>query len=123
MIVDDEPDITNTFKAGLERAGFTIDAFTDPQAALDHFKPDYYDLVITDIKMPRLNGFELYRELKKKDHKIKVAFITAFEMYASEFRKVMPEIDVECFIRKPIQISDLVARVREELSEDEVTMQ
>lgn len=123
MVVDDEPDVGATVKMGLERDGFAVDTFNDPQAALEHFRPDYYELVITDIRMPNTNGFQLYRELKRKDEKIKVAFMTAFEMYASEFSKVMPDINVKCFIRKPVGMSDLATRVKEELFEDKVPVQ
>jgi DNA-binding response OmpR family regulator len=123
MVVDDEPDVAATIKMGLEGEGFIVDAFTDPQAALDHFKPDYYDLVITDIRMPDKNGFELYRELKKKDEKIKVAFMTAFEIYEGEFSKVFKNTEVKLFFKKPVRLSELVARVKEELIKDEITIQ
>ena len=123
MVVDDEPDVGATFKIGLERDGFAVDVFTDPKAALEQFKPDYYSMVLADIRMPDMNGFQLYRELKKKDEKIKIAFITAFEMYASEFRKVMPDMNVKCFIRKPVSMSDLARLVKEELSEDKLSAQ
>jgi len=118
LVVDDEADVASTIKMGLESDGFAVDAFTDPQTAIDHFKPDYYAMVITDIKMPNINGFELYRELKKKDEKIKVAFMTAFEVYEGEFRKVFTNIDVKCFIKKPIGMSDLITRVKEELGQE-----
>ncbi|HET6780072.1 MAG TPA: response regulator, partial [Nitrososphaera sp.] len=71
-VVDDEPDITTIFKKGLECHGFAIDIFNDPQAALASFKPNCYDLLIIDIRMPRINGFDLYRELKKRDNSIRV---------------------------------------------------
>lgn len=118
MVVDDEADVASTVKMALERDGFAVDAFTDPQTALDLFKQDYYAMVITDIRMPNINGFELYRELKKKDEKIKVAFMTAFEVYEGEFRKVFTNIDVKCFIKKPIGMSDLATRVKEELGQE-----
>jgi two-component system catabolic regulation response regulator CreB/two-component system response regulator ChvI len=116
MLVDDEPDIATTIKKGLERDGFTVDAFTKPREALDHFKPDYYAMVITDLKMPDMNGFELYREMKKKDYKIKIAFMTAFEIYETEFHKVFKNTEVKLFFKKPVRISDLVARMKEELA-------
>lgn len=118
LVVDDEADVASTVKMALERDGFAVDAFTDPQTALDLFKQDYYAMVITDIRMPNINGFELYRELKKKDEKIKVAFMTAFEVYEGEFRKVFTNIDVKCFIKKPIGMSDLATRVKEELGQE-----
>lgn len=66
--MDDEPDITNVLKKGLERHGFTVDTFNDAQAALASYQPMYYDLILIDIRMARINGFNLYRQLKKKGH-------------------------------------------------------
>jgi DNA-binding response OmpR family regulator len=110
-IVDDEQDITTVLKRGLEQNGFAVDAFNDPQVALNSFKADYYDLMIIDIRMPKLNGFDLYREVRKKDTKIKVCFLTAFEIYYEEFRKMFPTIDVKAFVRKPVKISALVKQI------------
>jgi DNA-binding response OmpR family regulator len=110
-VVDDEPDITTTFKKGLECHGFAVDTFNDPQAALASFKPNYYDLMIIDIRMPIINGFDLYRELKKRDNSVRVCFLTAFEIYYEEFRKLFPTIDVKAFIRKPVSISNLVGQI------------
>jgi DNA-binding response OmpR family regulator len=110
-VVDDEPDITTIFKKGLECHGFTVDTFNDPQAALASFKPNYYDLMIIDIRMPMINGFDLYRELKKRDNSVRVCFLTAFEIYYEEFRKLFPTIDVKAFIRKPVSISNLVSQI------------
>jgi DNA-binding response OmpR family regulator len=110
-IVDDEPDITTVLKRGLENNGFVVDAFNDPQAALTRFKPGNYDMMIIDIRMPKLNGFDLYRELKKKDEHVKVCFLTAFEIYYEEFRKMFPTIDVRAFVRKPVSIASLVSQV------------
>jgi len=110
-IVDDEVDITTVLKKGLEQNRFSVDAFNDPQAALDSFKPDYYDLLILDIRMPKMNGFDLYREVRKKDSRVKVCFLTAFEIYYEEFRKMFPTIDVKAFVRKPVSISALVKQV------------
>jgi DNA-binding response OmpR family regulator len=110
-LVDDEPDITNVLKKSLERHGFTVDTFNDPQAALVSFQPMYYDLMIIDIRMPRINGFDLYRQLKKRDTGVKVCFLTAFQIYYEEFRKMFPAIDVKAFIRKPVSISNLVNQI------------
>ncbi|HEX2557066.1 MAG TPA: response regulator [Nitrososphaera sp.] len=110
-IVDDEPDITTVLKRGLEQNGFEVDAFNDPKVALNNFKADYYDLMIIDIRMPKLNGFDLYREVRKKDTKVKVCFLTAFEIYYEEFRKMFPTIDVKAFVRKPVSISALVKQL------------
>src|SRR5881628_3076797 len=70
-----------------------------------------HDLIIIDIRMPKINGFDLYRELKKRDGGIKVCFLTAFEIYYEEFKKMFPAIDVRAFIRKPVSISSLVSQV------------
>src|ERR671910_3456047 len=83
LVVDDEPDITLTLKAGLETVGlFDVDAFNDPEVALKSFNPDFYALVLIDIMMPKMSGFELYEQLKKVDPDIKVCFLTASEMYS-----------------------------------------
>jgi two-component system catabolic regulation response regulator CreB/two-component system response regulator ChvI len=122
LAVDDEPDITATFKKALEKAGFEVDTFNDPLEALSHFRQDhYYDLLLLDIKMPNLNGFGLYKELRKIDSKPKVCFITAFEMYYDEFVKVFPSMPVKCFIRKPISSSDLVKQIKAELELEQDT--
>jgi CheY-like chemotaxis protein len=127
LVVDDEPDITLIFAMGLEDNGFTVDAFNDPIQALSNFKSGLYDLALIDCKMPNMNGFELYREIRKIDHKIKVCFVTAFELYYEELKnKFQPSFpttssehkgeDVKCFIPKPVDIDDLVIRIKEELT-------
>jgi DNA-binding response OmpR family regulator len=108
-VVDDEPDITNVLKNGLERQGFAVDTFNDPHSALASFQP--IGLMIIDIRMPRINGFDLYRQLKKRDISVKVCFLTAFQIYYEEFRKMFPTIDVKAFIRKPVSISNLANQI------------
>ena len=84
--MDDEPDITLTLGKGLEQGGYDVDTFNDPLVALSNFKPDTYRLLILDIKMPNMTGFELYRKIKDVDSKAKVCFIAAFETYYEKFR-------------------------------------
>ncbi len=116
LIIDDEHDITTSVKNGLERKGFEVHTYNDPMKVLEDFKPDVYDLMLIDIRMPKMNGFELYREIKKKnDSKAKICFFTAFEVYYDEFRKMFPNLEVKCFIRKPITINDLVTHINSEL--------
>ena len=116
LVVDDEPDNTSIFSMGLEDGGFEVDAFTDPLLALSKFKSDHkkYDLLILDIKMPDMNGFELFEEIRKIDNNIKTCFLTVFgEGYTEEFdRRFSSSINVS-FIRKPIRVDDLVKKVNE----------
>jgi two-component system, OmpR family, response regulator ChvI len=112
LLVDDEVDVISLFKMVLEMNGFQVDAYADPSAALSNFKPNLYDLALLDIKMTPLNGFELYKEMKKVDEGLKACFITAFEDHRQEFKESFPELDeVKCFIRKPKAIEDLVNHV------------
>ena len=114
LLVDDEPDVIFTFKKGLEAHGFVVDAFKDPVLALSNFKPRTYDLLLLDVKMPQMNGFELYEKIKKLDSEIKACFITANEVYYESLREIFPTMDLDCYI-KPIQIEDLVKHVKAEL--------
>lgn len=114
MVVDDEPDITTVFRKALTQAGYDVDVFNDPLSALAHFKEGFYDLLL-DIRMPGMNGFQLYKEMRKIDDKPKICFITAFEMFYDEFAKVFPSLSVKCFITKPISPADLIKQVQAEL--------
>lgn len=116
MVLDDEPDITTVMRRGLEENGFLVDVFNDPEEAIGGFAPGRYDMLILDIRMPKMNGFDVYRELKKMDEKVRVAFMTAFEIYKEEFQKVFPNMDIKCFFKKPVRISDLVSRIGQVLS-------
>jgi DNA-binding response OmpR family regulator len=103
----------------LEYYGFKVDTFTDPQEALSNYKPGYYDLVILDIMMPKMDGFQLYNEIKKKDQKAKVCFLTASELYYEQFRKGEYDvIDKTLFIQKPIQNEELLKEVNRRISSD-----
>jgi DNA-binding response OmpR family regulator len=127
LLVDDEVDITTVFTLALADNGFEVDAFNDPIQALSGFRSGSYDLALIDYKMPSMNGFELYREIRKIDERVKVCFITAFEVYHEELKKKFQnnldrspqykqEVDVKCFIQKPIDIDELVKRIKEELN-------
>src|ERR671911_1142213 len=114
LLVDDEPDLNLTLKLTLEENGFRVDSFTDPLSVLENFEEEanLYDLIILDIQMPGINGFELYRQIKKIDDKVKVCFLTASEMYYEEFRKVLlPALDNNCYIQKPIENETLIKRL------------
>ena len=114
LIVDDEPDINLALKIVLEENGFQVDAFTDPFLALENFrkKAGMYDLLILDIKMPDMNGFELYKQIKKIDDKVKVCFLTAGEMDYKQFKKeLFSALDENCYIQKPIETETLIKRL------------
>jgi DNA-binding response OmpR family regulator len=105
LIVDDEPDVGLSLKIVLEKYGFAVDCFTDPEAALNGFNNDSYDLVVLDIKMPKMNGFELYDKLKSSDSTIKALFLTALKElddYDDFKRKVFPKLGERHFIQKPV---------------------
>ena len=114
LIVDDEPDITIALKMYLELQGFHVDTFTDPVYALAQFKAGFYQLLILDIKMPEMNGFELYTEIKKKDETVKVFFLTALsEMrdYDAFKKDVFPKEGERYFIAKPIENEEILKRI------------
>jgi DNA-binding response OmpR family regulator len=112
LLVDDEVDVISVFKMILEMNGYEVDTYTDPSTALDHFKPNFYGLLLLDIRMPTINGFELYRKMRNIDDKVSVCFITAFEDYREEFKESFPMLDeFKYFIRKPKAIEDLVNHV------------
>lgn len=116
LVVEDEPDNASIFAMGLKDGGFEVDTFTDPLLALSTFKEGKrYNLLILDIKMPDMNGFELYEQIMKIDSKVKVCFLTAFgEGYTEEFKKRFPSSSLGVsFIRKPIRMDDLVKKVNE----------
>jgi two-component system, OmpR family, response regulator ChvI len=116
LVVDDEADITLSIKTVLEGAQFQVDSFNDPVAAFNNFKAGFYDLLILDIKMPKMNGFQLYREIKNIDDKVKVCFLTALsEMHDyEEFkREVFPKAGERYFIQKPVENQTLLKRLNE----------
>jgi DNA-binding response OmpR family regulator len=112
MLVDDEQDITTIFKMGLENNQFVVTTFNDPLEALSEFRPGLYDLLILDIRMPGMNGFQLYRKIRDVDNKVKVCFLTAFDESRGEFRTSFPFLEeVKCYLKKPITVRELVKRL------------
>lgn len=117
--MDDEDDITSIFKRRLEKYGFQVDVYNDPVKALSEFKPYMYDLLLLDIRMPGMSGFELYHEIKSRDRRIKACFLTAFETYDKKVLSEFPGLDeVKCFLKKPITIEELVKRITAVLEPD-----
>jgi DNA-binding response OmpR family regulator len=119
MVVDDEQDIVFTLKTILNEAGFSVDAFTNPTAAFEMFGPEKYELVILDIRMPGINGFELYMKLLEQDSSIKVLFLTAvneFSMYEKFKSSVSPMSGKRYYLQKPVDLTKLMQRVDDMLS-------
>ena len=115
LLVDDEADIIFTMKDILEEERFKVDTFNDPTIALESYRSNFYDLVILDIKMPKMDGFELYTKIREKDRQVKICFLTASEMYYEKFRKtrlvLTKTIGEDYFIQKPINTEDLIRRL------------
>jgi CheY-like chemotaxis protein len=117
MIVDDEPDVISILEIVLQENGFNVDSFEDPIVALNNYRTGLYDLLILDIKMPKMDGFELYDEIKKIDDNAKVCFLTASEMYYKMSRKEKYcSLDKDLFIQKPIANEDLVQEINKILA-------
>ena len=143
LIVDDEEDITFFLKEALEEfGGFEVVTFNDPLLALSSFnnddknnKPTPYDLILLDIKMPKMDGFELYQELQKRigtadgmgsnirsgdqgknGKRPKICFMTAFDVYFEALKELFPDTYPSiCFIKKPSSAQDLIKRISKEL--------
>jgi CheY-like chemotaxis protein len=104
----------------LEDNGYVVDAFNNPILALSSFEQGLYTLALIDFRMPNMNGFELYNELRKIDDRVKVCFITAFEIQKEDLKAAIPELNAEkaVIIKKPIKIDDLAKTVAEKIEED-----
>jgi two-component system, OmpR family, response regulator ChvI len=114
LLVDDEMDVIFSLKLFLEENGFEVDAYSDPSLAIANFKPSLYDLIILDIKMPQLNGFELYKTIREVDNNVKVFFLTAvsdFSGYEEVLNKMSSTLAENCFIQKPVDTQELLRRV------------
>ncbi|MFY9868215.1 MAG: response regulator [Candidatus Nitrosopolaris sp.] len=118
FVVDDEPDVCFVLEKVLSENGYVVDSYEDPLLALEKFKAHYYSLVILDIRMHELNGFSLYREIKRLDKKVKVCFLTAGEMYYSVYSDIFSSLPPNRFIRKPIDNEELLKRINEIIVED-----
>ena len=114
-------DITNSFSLALEDSGlFEVDTYNDPLVALSNYRPNFYVLLLLDIQMPKMNGFELHQKIRKIDNKVKVCFITAYNVDYTALREQIPSLELDCvisknIIRKPIEISKLIKGIESEL--------
>ena len=123
LVVDDEPDVALTFKVGLEeyypntnnQRKFEVYTYNDPVLVLKEFKPHFYDLMLVDVYMPGMNGFQLCEKISELDVNVKVCFISAAEVNIEALREVYPKLSFGCFIKKPITIEYLAKRLLAEL--------
>ena len=123
LIVDDDPDITFTFKKAFEEANrmssnkssFHVNTYNDPLVALSKFKPDFYDLLLVDINMPKMNGFDFCVKVFELDINPRVCFMSSEFINQEALREQYPSLSIGCFIRKPVTIENLVRRVEAEL--------
>ncbi len=115
LLVDDESDVTYIIKKILEDNGFKVDSFNDPILALNYYKVNFYNLVILDIKMPKMDGFQLYLKIREKDPKVKICFLTVIAIFNEEFRKIRlalgKTINEDYFIQKPVETEDLIKKL------------
>jgi DNA-binding response OmpR family regulator len=123
LIVDDDPDITFTFKKAFEEANrisgnkisFHVNAYNDSLVALSEFKPDFYDLLLIDIDMPKMNGFDFCVKILEVDLNPKVCFIVSAPINQEALREQYPSLSIGCFIETPVTIDNLIKRVKAEL--------
>lgn len=115
MIIDDEEDILDVLTKGLSKDGYQVHGFTDPLAAVKHIESGCQDcdLAICDVRMPRMSGFELAREVRRINPRVKIIMMTAFEVNKIEFDRMFPSTTIESVIRKPFSPSKLVMLVNE----------
>ena len=111
LFVNDDSDTIAVMKAGLTRRGFEVETFVDPILALQHFKAGLFDLLLLDVLMKGVDGFELYDKMRKIDEKVQICFISASNTSYEKYKSIYPEVQKECFIQKPIRIRELVDTV------------
>jgi DNA-binding response OmpR family regulator len=116
--VDDEPDIAAAFRLGLKNYGFDADSYDNPITALSNYKSGQYELLLLDIRMPLMNGFELYKQIRNMDKNVKVCFITAFDINYEDFKNAFPTMTLRHFIKKPVALDELARELKQKLKED-----
>jgi DNA-binding response OmpR family regulator len=107
--------MTSIFSLGLQDEGFEVYAYNDPLDMLSKFRPNFYDLVLVDINMPKMNGIDLSRQILELDLNVKICFITAGEANIEVLRELYPTRSLGCYIKKPVTIENLVRRIKAEL--------
>jgi DNA-binding response OmpR family regulator len=115
LIIDDDPDVTTVFGLGLQDEGFDVYTYNDPLEALSQFRPNFYDLLLIDINMPKMNGIDLSIRILELDTNVKICFVTAGDANIEVLRELYPTRSIGCYIKKPVTIENLVRRVKAEL--------
>lgn len=113
LLVDDDKDIALSFNLGLQHNDFLVDVFTNPVEALAKFKPGFYKMALIDLRMPEMDGIELFKKIREIDKKIKICFLTAYEWDNQQVKELS-----EVFIKKPISIDGLVKIVKTEIERE-----
>jgi DNA-binding response OmpR family regulator len=120
LFVGDEPDLTSLFKKALESAGFSVNVFNNSADALKDFKSHFYDLVMLDIIMPKVDGFDLYQELRKVDPDVKICFLTASEKYHENLKEgEYQTLSKDLFIQKLLSIKKLIKEIHNRIGSTE----
>jgi len=119
LTLDDDFDVINIFRLGLEKYGLNVFSFTDPLLALEHFKinRDRYAIVVSDIRMPTMNGYEFVKKVKEMKPEVRIFLMTAFEINDIEFSRALPSIRIDEFIQKPVSVGNLAATIQKYISE------
>jgi DNA-binding response OmpR family regulator len=112
---DDDNNSNDNYDDNNIRTRFEVYTYNNPAVALSNFKPNFYDLMLTDIYMPDMNGFELCQKVLELDANVKVCFISAAEVNIQALREVYPKVSFGCFMKKPVKIEYLVKRLLAEL--------
>lgn len=123
MIIDDDPDITLTFKEGIENSNGNEDinkrievyTYNNSLTALSEFKPNFYDLLLTDINLPNMNGFQLCEKILLVDINVRVCFMSSGEINLEALREIYPTLSLGCFLKKPVTMDYLIERIKAEL--------
>ena len=124
LIIDDDPDITFTFKEGIEdhsnknnadNKRIEVRTYNDPLHALSTFEPNLYDLLLIDINLPGINGFQLCEKILEIDINVRVCFMSSGEINCEALREIYPTISLGCFVKKPVTMDYLIERIKAEL--------
>jgi len=122
LIIDDDPDITTTFKMGIEYANritndrrIEVHTYNDPTVALSEFQPNFFDLLLVDINLPHMNGFQICERILELDINVRVCFMYSGEINREALREIYPAVSLGCFIKKPVNLDYLIERIKAEL--------